>query len=158
MFTPIAIYFLVVELTPPTLRRHTHGQVDQAFSCHSRWLRKHKAVTIDQLSDELYKSYTAEVERKPLLHRLEESVDVQAWLDAVSFGVSNITGSQQYLIEAKMIDGVRKAVLSCKQFAASSNDRWVEVGPLLKVRLALEGDGSHRPPFVRPLELNLAVR
>jgi hypothetical protein len=51
----------------------------------------------------------------------------------VTANVHNITGSHQYVIEGKEVDGKWKAVLSCKQFAATSDDKWQEVGPLLKV-------------------------
>ena len=114
--------------------RHTHCAVDQAFSCHSRFLNRTAAKTIPQLGEQLVKSFTSTTDGKPTVHYLEESADVKAWLQPVTRNVNNITGSQQYLIEGKEVDGVWKAVLSCKQFAATSDDKWEEVGCLLKVR------------------------
>lgn len=126
---------------PPTPRpRHTHGQCDQVFSVHSRYLAKHRALTINDLGNELRKSYSNDdangCRKRPEIFYLGESADVKSWLEPVAASVNNITGSHQYLIELQEVDGVNKAVLRCKQFAASSDDRWETVGSLLKVRAA----------------------
>jgi len=63
---------------------------------------------------------------------LEDTADVKAWLKPFAVTASNITGSHQYAIERRTVAGVVKAVISCKQFAACSDDRLVTVGSLLR--------------------------
>ena len=115
------------------LCRHTHGQVDQIFSCHSRYLHRTKALTVNDLCDSLRTSYSTLKEGRVQVEVLEDTADVQSWLKPVAAHVNNITGAQQYLFEGKWIDGQWKAIMSCKQFAACGDDKLHVVGPLLKV-------------------------
>ena len=47
---------------------HTHADIDQAFSCTSRRLRSHNAVTMEDLVEQLRVSYTPEPSVSRMLH------------------------------------------------------------------------------------------
>jgi len=123
--------------------RHTHGWVDQVFSCISRFLARKDARTIEELAKRIQESYTCKEGLAEIQIRyLDEAADVKEWLNDHAAKVSNITGSQQYKFEMKDVEGKPTCVLSCKQFAATSDDKWVSVGPMLKVRTK-----ARVPPF-----------
>ena len=113
--------------------RHTHCYVDQCFSCISRLLRRLAVWTFNQLGRAIVKAFTGR-QGKPEVFDLKDTADVKSWLAPFTNSVSNITGSHQYVFERKVVNGAVKAVLSCKQYAACSDDKLVNVGPMLKVR------------------------
>lgn len=108
--------------------------MDQCFSCISRLLHRTKAFTLPALAEACRTAFTGK-EGKPEIVFLEDTADVKQWLFPFADTFHNITGSHQYTLERKEVDGVAKAVMSIKQFAACSEERRVTVGCLLKVCL-----------------------
>jgi hypothetical protein len=88
---------------------------------------------------------------KPEVFDLKDTADVKAWLAPFTQSVSNITSSHQYVFERKVVGGEVKAVMSCKQFAACSDDKLVTVGPLLKVRILCPPPAPDGPTQARPV-------
>ena len=48
--------------------RHTHEDIEQVFSRTSQRLRKHNAITVEEMADELQYSYTP----RPMVFRMKE--------------------------------------------------------------------------------------
>lgn len=108
--------------------------MDQIFSCISRWLKLKQALTVPALAAEIVKSYSNR-QGRPNISYLEDSADVKSWLQPFVSAVNNITSSHQYFFERKMVNGVCKAVMSCKMYAACKDESIETVGCLLKVNL-----------------------
>lgn len=115
--------------------RHTHSYVDQCFSCISRHLHLNKAYTMPALGKACVDAFTGR-EGKPEVFFLHHTADVKAWLLPYHEHFNNLTGSHQYTFERKHVNGVAKAVMSIKLFAASSEERRITVGCMLKVCFA----------------------
>ncbi len=75
---------------------HTHGCVDQVFSCHSRELRRRDIITGVHLEAVLLQSYTP----TPTIVILPEAADVKSWLAPFcSSTFVGITEGYQFLFE-----------------------------------------------------------
>lgn len=106
--------------------------MDQCFSCISRYLRLNRAFTLEALKKACVEAFTGR-EGKAEVFELRDTADVKSWLLPYHEHFNNITGSHQYTFERKHVNGVPKAVMSIKMFAASSEERRVVVGCMLKV-------------------------
>lgn len=114
-----------------TCPRHTHGAVDQAFSCHSRHLARTDVMTFPKLKAELEKSYTYNG-KAPTVVDLEETADVKGWLEPHTKRVSEFKDYHWFEFNLDMVDGERHCIMSVKPFAASSDDNMVLVGRVLE--------------------------
>jgi hypothetical protein len=70
----------------------------------------------------------------PVLKTLEESIDWKAWFEPCKSQMKNVTQAHQYEFQLQVVNGREECVISCKQYAASPDDKVVNVGCLLKVR------------------------
>ena len=112
--------------------RHTHSYVDQCFSCISRHLEHVKAFTLPALGKACCDAFTGRQGRAEIFY-LRETADVKGWLMPFHQHFNNITSSHQYTIERKHVDGIPKAVMSIKLFAASPDESRITLGCMLKV-------------------------
>ncbi len=127
--------------------RHTHGAVDQCFSCISRLLHRVDAITLPELAAAAVKAFTKN-KVHPEVYYLEETADVWSWLRPyanMGSEFKDVTGSHQYVFKCMRINGVDKAVMECKHFAACLDDKTYTTGSILKVSVVK----LVTPPFAR---------
>lgn len=113
---------------------HTHGCVDQIFSCHSRELRRNDIITGVDLEAVLRKSYTP----IPTIALLPEAADVKSWLTPFcSTTFVGITDGYQFLFET--IGG--EVYVRDKLFSVAAE---YQTGAVLLTGLPNEGEGPQR--------------
>lgn len=66
---------------------HTHEDIDQCFSCFSRWLDKHRAYTLEDMMEGFEKCYTP----RPTSILLEDIFDFKSWITP---HLNDLTGHQ----------------------------------------------------------------
>ena len=141
-FDRVEVYFLPVG--------HTHGQIDQMFSCLAKWLKKWPASTLEELQASLNECYNnpkktvTTLNRKsnpkrasvhtdeqsvtghPVISEVVDSVvDVDKWLE----GLEDPTARKHYTLKGShafqlTLDSTRtKVILKTKQYA--DNEHWL---------------------------------
>jgi hypothetical protein len=135
--------------------RHTHNGDDQRFGCSSRRLRRVDAKTVPELAEVLVGSYTDPDTGAPILKTVEECIDWKAWFEPCKDKVSNVTQAHQYVFQLQVVNGREECVISCKQFAATPDEKTVNVGCLLKVCLRSGCLRSERSP--KPFRVFLTI-
>jgi hypothetical protein len=103
-FETIEIYFLLVG--------HTHGQIDQMFSCFAQYLKKFPAKTIPELCFGLHESYNNAKKRKAKkqTYQGEEKKDKPVNTQVIDTVVDVVTWLQTIEIpRAKNNMGLRKS-------------------------------------------------
>ena len=140
-FDRIEVYFLPVG--------HTHGQIDQMFSCLAKWLDKWPANTLEELQASLNACYNnpkpslTTTNRKPNLKRapvqgdkpvtghpvhsevVDSVVDVDKWLEGLEIkGAKKLYRLRDSHAFQLSLDSTRqKVILKTKQYAA--NEDWL---------------------------------
>jgi hypothetical protein len=91
------------------------------------------AKTVPELVDVLVSSFKDPDAGSPILQTMEDCIDWKAWFEPCRAKLSNVTQAHQYVFELQVVDGREQCIVSCKQFAASPDEKAVNVGCLLKV-------------------------
>ena len=140
-FDRVEVYFLPVG--------HTHGQIDQMFSCLSKWLKRYPASTLEELQASLYECYNnpkprvTTVNRKPKPKRapvhgdkpvkghpvisevVDDVVDVDSWLHGLEIEgarrLYQLHGS--HALQLTLDSTRQKVILKTKQYA--DNQDWL---------------------------------
>lgn len=86
-----------------------------------------------ELAEVLVGSYKDPDTGSPVLQTMKECIDWKSWFEPCRERMTNVTQAHQYVFQLQVVDGHEECVISCKQFAASPDDKAVTVGRLLKV-------------------------
>lgn len=137
----IEVYFLPVG--------HTHGQIDQMFSCLAKWLKRWPASTLEELQESLNQCYNnptkiaTKITRKPQKTRapvhedkqvkghrvysevVDSVVDVDTWLEGLEVpqARSNYKLRLSHAFQLTLDSSRQRVLLKTKQYA--ENLHWM---------------------------------